>query len=46
LLPLESSQRFAADLLPTLLELPNWRQNRVWADAYKLFETKLAAAAE
>ena len=44
LLPLESSQLFGADLLPTLLLLPNLEEHRVWADALALFRKKMAEA--
>lgn len=38
LLPREASDRFAKDLLPTLLELPNRDKALVWVKAKKLFE--------
>ncbi|KAJ0351978.1 hypothetical protein COL154_003780 [Colletotrichum chrysophilum] len=42
LLPREASEAFSNDLLPTLLELKNWRSNPVWVRATKLFEEKVA----
>ncbi|TDZ20474.1 Saccharopine dehydrogenase [Colletotrichum orbiculare MAFF 240422] len=42
LLPRESSEAFSNDLLPTLLELKNWRENPVLARAEKLFKEKVA----
>nr|XP_036587508.1 saccharopine dehydrogenase [Colletotrichum truncatum]KAF6798450.1 saccharopine dehydrogenase [Colletotrichum truncatum] len=42
LLPRESSEAFSNDLLPTLLELKNWRNDPVWARAEKLFQEKVA----
>ncbi|KAJ7592959.1 saccharopine dehydrogenase [Mycena floridula] len=44
LLPREASEQFSADLLPSLLEFPNRKTARVWAEAEKLFKTKLADA--
>lgn len=41
LLPREASEQFSSDLLPSLLEFPN---SRVWSDAKKLFNEKLAEA--
>uniref|UniRef100_A0A915CUE6 Alanine dehydrogenase/pyridine nucleotide transhydrogenase NAD(H)-binding domain-containing protein n=1 Tax=Ditylenchus dipsaci TaxID=166011 RepID=A0A915CUE6_9BILA len=41
LLPKESSQRFSADLLPTLLELKQREKARVWTDAEQIFRQKL-----
>jgi saccharopine dehydrogenase (NAD+, L-lysine forming) len=41
LLPREASEQFSADLLPSLLEFPD---ARVWRDAKKLFDEKLAEA--
>jgi saccharopine dehydrogenase (NAD+, L-lysine forming) len=41
LLPREASEQFSLDLLPSLLEFPN---SRVWTDAKKLFDEKLAEA--
>jgi len=42
LLPREASEQFSLDLLPSLLDFPG---SRVWADAKKLFQEKVAAAA-
>ncbi|KAG8745271.1 Saccharopine dehydrogenase [Ceratobasidium sp. 414] len=44
LLPREASEQFSADLLPSLLELPNRQTARVWAEAETLFKQKLAEA--
>ncbi|KNC83818.1 saccharopine dehydrogenase [NAD+, L-lysine-forming] [Sphaeroforma arctica JP610] len=44
LLPKESSERFGADLLPTLLALPQVKEDEVWCRARKLFDDKLAEA--
>ncbi|KAF7972669.1 hypothetical protein HWV62_17212 [Athelia sp. TMB] len=44
LLPREASEQFSADLLPSLLEFPNRKTARVWTDAEKLFQEKLAEA--
>jgi saccharopine dehydrogenase (NAD+, L-lysine forming) len=44
LLPRESSEQFSADILPSLLELPNRAIARVWTDAEKLYKEKLADA--
>jgi saccharopine dehydrogenase (NAD+, L-lysine-forming) len=44
LLPREASEQFSADLLPSLLEFPNRRTARVWTDAEKLYQEKLAEA--
>ncbi|KXS16893.1 saccharopine dehydrogenase [Gonapodya prolifera JEL478] len=41
LLPRESSEQFAADLLPTLLELRTRDTARVWNDAERLFREKV-----
>jgi saccharopine dehydrogenase (NAD+, L-lysine-forming) len=41
-LPRESSDAFSRDLLPSLLELRNRQNARVWTDAEKLFRQKLA----
>lgn len=40
LLPREASEQFSNDLLPSLLELPNRHQARVWVDAEKLYNEK------
>ncbi|KAK6949583.1 mitochondrial Homoaconitase [Daldinia eschscholtzii] len=42
LLPRESSESFSNDLLPYLLKLNDWKNNPVWAGAYKLFQEKVA----
>lgn len=42
LLPRESSEFFAADLLPSLLELPNRHTAPVWVKAEKLFDRHCA----
>ncbi|EXF74046.1 alanine dehydrogenase/PNT domain-containing protein [Colletotrichum fioriniae PJ7] len=42
LLPRESSEAFSNDLLPTLLNLKDWRNDSVWARAEKLFQDKVA----
>lgn len=44
LLPREASEQFSSDLLPSLLEFPNRESARVWTDAEKLFQEKLAEA--
>lgn len=44
LLPREASEQFSADLLPSLLELPNAKTAPVWVGAEKLFKEKLADA--
>lgn len=44
LLPREASEQFSADLLPSLLELPNRNTARVWTDAERLYKEKLAEA--
>ncbi len=46
LLPREASEQFSADLLPALMEFPRRDHERVWTDAEKLFNLKLADAAE
>ncbi|GMK57870.1 hypothetical protein CspeluHIS016_0407040 [Cutaneotrichosporon spelunceum] len=46
LLPREASEQFSADLLPSLLTLPNRAEEPVWVNADKLFRQKLAEAAE
>jgi len=46
LLPREASEQFSADLLPSLLELPNRATARVWTEAEKLFKEKVADAVE
>ncbi|RUS35373.1 hypothetical protein BC938DRAFT_471488 [Jimgerdemannia flammicorona] len=42
LLPRESSEAFSSDLLPSLLELREPVRTRVWADAERLYNQKLA----
>ncbi|KAK1964030.1 alanine dehydrogenase/PNT domain-containing protein [Colletotrichum sublineola] len=42
LLPRESSEAFSNDLLPTLLNLKDWRNDPVWGRAEKLFKDKVA----
>ena len=44
LLPREASEQFSANLLPSLLELPNRQTARVWVEAENLFRQKLAEA--
>jgi saccharopine dehydrogenase (NAD+, L-lysine forming) len=44
LLPREASEQFSQDLLPSLLELPKRNEARVWTDAEKLFQQKIAEA--
>jgi saccharopine dehydrogenase (NAD+, L-lysine-forming) len=44
LLPRESSEQFSHDLLPSLLGFPQRDAARVWTDAEKLFQEKLADA--
>ncbi|KAL5533678.1 LYS5 [Sanghuangporus baumii] len=46
LLPREASEQFSADLLPSLLEFPQRNEKRVWTDAEKLFQEKLAEAVQ
>jgi saccharopine dehydrogenase (NAD+, L-lysine-forming) len=46
LLPREASEQFSADLLPSLLELPNRATARVWTEAEKLFKEKVAEAVD
>jgi saccharopine dehydrogenase (NAD+, L-lysine-forming) len=42
LLPREASEAFSADLLPSLLGLKDWKNVRVWQQAEKLFQEKVA----
>jgi saccharopine dehydrogenase (NAD+, L-lysine forming) len=42
LLPREASEAFSAALLPSLLQLKDWKQARVWQQAEKLFKEKCA----
>jgi saccharopine dehydrogenase (NAD+, L-lysine forming) len=44
LLPREASEQFSADLLPSLLELPQRDTARVWKAAEQLFDEKKQAA--
>ena len=44
LLPREASEQFSANLLPSLLELPNRQNARVWVEAENLYRAKLAEA--
>jgi len=44
LLPREASEAFSADLLPSLLELPNRRTARVWTEAAALYHKKAEEA--
>jgi saccharopine dehydrogenase (NAD+, L-lysine-forming) len=46
LLPREASEQFSADLLPSLLELKNRHEARVWTEAETLFKKMLAEAKE
>jgi saccharopine dehydrogenase (NAD+, L-lysine-forming) len=43
LLPREASEAFSKDLLPSLLLLKNRKEARVWVEAEKLFEEKVAS---
>jgi saccharopine dehydrogenase (NAD+, L-lysine-forming) len=43
LLPREASEAFSRDLLPSLLQLNDWKNAPVWARAYKLFQEKVAS---
>lgn len=42
LLPREASEAFSKDLLPSLLQLKDWRNVPVWARAETLFQEKVA----
>lgn len=42
LLPRESSEAFSTALLPSLLQLNDWKHVRVWQQAEKLFKDKCA----
>lgn len=44
LLPREASEQFSSDLLPSLKEFPQRETSRVWTDAKKLFDDKVAEA--
>jgi saccharopine dehydrogenase (NAD+, L-lysine-forming) len=43
LLPRESSEAFSTALLPSLLQLKDWKRARVWQQAEKLFKEKCAS---
>jgi saccharopine dehydrogenase (NAD+, L-lysine-forming) len=45
-LPREASEQFSKDLLPTLLQLPQRQDAKVWTNAEKLFREKMAEAEE
>jgi saccharopine dehydrogenase (NAD+, L-lysine-forming) len=42
LLPREASEAFSKDLLPSLLQLKDWRNVPVWARAEQLYQEKVA----
>ena len=42
LLPREASEAFSAALLPSLLQLNDWKSAQVWQQAEKLFKEKCA----
>ncbi|KZO96020.1 Formate/glycerate dehydrogenase catalytic domain-like protein [Calocera viscosa TUFC12733] len=44
LLPREASEQFSRDLLPSLKQLPNRHEARVWKEAEALFREKVAEA--
>ncbi|KAK5164153.1 Saccharopine dehydrogenase [Saxophila tyrrhenica] len=46
LLPREASEAFSAALLPSLLQLKDWKNVRVWQQAEKLFKEKCASLPE
>lgn len=46
LLPREASEAFAGQLMPSLLQLNDWRNARVWQQAEKLFKEKCATLPE
>ena len=46
LLPRESSEAFSAALLPSLLQLNDWKNVRVWQQAEKLFKEKCSTLPE
>ncbi|KAK0807522.1 Saccharopine dehydrogenase [Friedmanniomyces endolithicus] len=46
LLPREASEAFSAALLPSLLQLKDWRNVRVWQQAERLFKEKCATLPE
>ncbi|KAH9968838.1 Formate/glycerate dehydrogenase catalytic domain-like protein [Russula dissimulans] len=46
LLPREASEQFSADLLPSLLEFPDRDHARVWVDAKRIYDAKVAEASQ
>jgi saccharopine dehydrogenase (NAD+, L-lysine-forming) len=46
LLPRESSEQFSSDLLPSLMEYPKRQEARVWTEAGRLFQEKVAEAVD
>lgn len=46
LLPRESSEAFSAALLPSLLQLNDWKHARVWQQAERLFKEKCGTLPE
>lgn len=46
LLPREASEAFSSALLPSLLQLKDWKHARVWQQAEKLFKEKCATLPE
>lgn len=46
LLPREASEAFSGALLPSLLQLKDWKHARVWQQAEKLFKEKCATLPE
>lgn len=46
LLPREASEAFSAALLPSLVGLKDWKNVRVWKQADKLFQDKVATLPE
>jgi len=46
LLPREASEAFSGALLPSLLQLKDWQNARVWKQADKLFKEKCATLPE
>ncbi|KXT06244.1 hypothetical protein AC578_9182 [Pseudocercospora eumusae] len=46
LLPREASEAFSSALLPSLLQLNDWKNARVWQQAEKLFKDKCATLPE
>lgn len=45
-LPREASEQFSKDLIPTLLQLPQRQDAKVWTNAEKLFREKMREAEE